>query len=181
MKDCEFASEVDFMTELVWQLEWEQLCQVVREDLLVGGRLINTRDSLGATVLLTVVRSMTLSACEAAVETVRVLLAAGADPDMADEEGVTPLHWCVIVSAREGEPLLEVLQMLLRAGADVNRADKDGWTPLYSCVYYNCPQMIPPLLQAGARRDLRETIWGRTPLEYAEELGNTRLVELLRE
>lgn len=181
MEDCELASEVDFMTDLAWQLEWEQLSQVVREDLLVGGGLINARDSLGATVLLTVVKSLTMSSCAAAVETVRVLLAAGADPDMADEEGVTPLHWCVIVSAREGTPLLEVLQLLLRAGADVNRADKDGWTPLYSCVYYNCPQMIPPLLLAGARRDLRESTWGRTPLEYAEEMGKDAIVALLRE
>lgn len=94
---------------------------------------------------------------------------------------MTPLHWCVIEGAVRGEPQLEVLQLLLRAGADVNRADKDGWTPLYSCVNYRFPEMIPYLLQAGARRDLRESTWGRTPLEYAGELGDERAVALLRE
>lgn len=168
---------VERMTALAFEGEWELLREMVLADVLEGGLHINARNAEGVGVLHTVVRTHG----DDAAEMVRVLLRAGADPDMADAEGVTPLHWCVIEGAVRGEPQLEVLQLLLRAGADVNRADKDGWTPLYSCVNYRFPEMIPYLLQAGARRDLRESIWGRTPLEYAGELGDERAVALLRE
>lgn len=168
---------VERMTELASEGEWKLLREMVLADILEGGLHINVRDAEGFGVLHTVVRTHG----DDAAEMVRMLLAAGVDPDMADAEGVTPLHWCVIESARRGEPQLAVLHWLLRAGADVNRADKDGWTPLYSCVNYQFPEMIPHLLQAGARRDLRETTWGRTPLEYAEELGAETAAALLRE
>lgn len=168
---------VERMTELASESEWALLREMVLVDLLEGGSHINASDAEGFGVLHNVVRTHG----DDAAEMVRMLLAVGAAPDMADAEGVTPLHWCVIESARRGEPQLKVLHLLLRAGADVNRPDKDGWTPLYSCVNYQFPEMIPHLLQAGARRDLREATWGRTPLEYAEELGDETAAALLRE
>ena len=58
------------------------------------------------------------------VETVQLLLSAGADKDKADNDGKTPL----IRAAGEGH--IETVRLLLSAGADKDKADSDGKTPL---------------------------------------------------
>lgn len=55
---------------------------------------------------------------------VRALIAKGADPNAADHDGGTALHWAVAGGS------FEVVRLLLEAGADPVRADKDGMTPL---------------------------------------------------
>jgi ankyrin repeat protein len=52
------------------------------------------------------------------VDVVRVLLARGANPAMADDAGQTPLHWATF------GPHVEVTRALLAAGAPVDRRDR---------------------------------------------------------
>lgn len=66
-----------------------------------------------------------LLACHVgAADIVRLLLAAGADPDRADTLGSTPLLW----AAYKGH--LEVVCLLLAAHAKVNLPDSEGDTPI---------------------------------------------------
>jgi len=58
----------------------------------------------------------------------RLLLAAGADPDAADERGCTPLHR-VIASRLVRDPA-PLVALLLAAGADPTRTNAEGATPL---------------------------------------------------
>ena len=59
------------------------------------------------------------------LETVRVLVSAGADVKARLRGGYTPLH----VASWQGH--LPVVQVLLESGADVNARDDRGATPLY--------------------------------------------------
>ena len=73
------------------------------------------------------------------VDIVRLLLATGADPNLAQREGVTPL-----MLARRSSLLT---RMLLDAGADVHLRDAEGRTAL---SYAEHPDVIRMLLAAGA-------------------------------
>ena len=55
---------------------------------------------------------------------VKMLLNVGADPNLPDNTGESPLYWAV----RQGDTA--VVQLLLEARADPNRADVRGQTPL---------------------------------------------------
>ncbi|XP_050026733.1 ankyrin repeat, SAM and basic leucine zipper domain-containing protein 1-like [Dermacentor andersoni] len=62
---------------------------------------------------------------EAALVTcAEVLLKHGADPDLADRDGVTPL----MLAAREG--YCQLIELLLDRGVDAKRLDSQGWTSL---------------------------------------------------
>ena len=52
-----------------------------------------------------------------------MLLAAGADTNLADHDGWTPLHSCVYYE------LSELVPMLLKAGANPRQRDLQGDTP----------------------------------------------------
>jgi len=61
---------------------------------------------------------------------IRLLLAAGSEVDVADKDGMTPLHWAALMGHEE------VVGILLDAGADANRRTtaktgtrESGWTP----------------------------------------------------
>jgi len=61
---------------------------------------------------------------------VSALLKAGADPNVKDFEGKTPLHYAVI-TARKRFPNTAIIIALLKAGANPNLQDNNGNTPLH--------------------------------------------------
>ena len=63
---------------------------------------------------------MTWAACSGHVAVAEMLIAAGAEVNLANNYGMTPLHW----AARNGH--LEVVQLLLRHGADKELKSKDS-------------------------------------------------------
>jgi ankyrin repeat protein len=79
------------------------------------------------------------------------LLTSGADINVRDENGLTPLHYAMMRRNLD----LEVIKLLLSAGADPNTSTKDGLTPLNFAKYYNgsCkvwPDLETELFNAGA-------------------------------
>jgi ankyrin repeat protein len=68
------------------------------------------------------------AAREGAVDTVRVLLDAGANINLPDPDGSTPLLLAIINFH------YDIAGVLLDRGADVNAADSKGRTPLYAAV-----------------------------------------------
>lgn len=114
------------------------------------------------------------------VKKLTVLLAAGAAPNVKDEDGFTALE----LAAEHGHS--ECVRLLIEAGADVNAAQIDGRTALIAAMdhvwfendgdYEDCVRQI---IEAGADVNAGKGEAGETPLMYAvrrDSVGSIRLL-----
>jgi ankyrin repeat protein len=104
---------------------------------------------------------------------VRVLLEAGADKEVANKNGMTPLN----NAALNGHEAVVVL--LLEAGADKEAATRLGATPLYNAALKGHEAVVRLLLEAGAGKETANKN-GKT-LKIAAENGHAAVVVLLLE
>src|SRR5215831_6258087 len=83
---------------------------------------------------------------QGSLDTVRVLVAAGANISHASADGSSPL----LVAVQNGH--YEIGRFLLEHGADPNRANDKGWTPLYIAVANRdaLTTAVPPPSKEGA-------------------------------
>ena len=139
--------------------------------------------SFGRCLLLAVVFAVTLSGASSiaplaeAVELgrpqhVRGLLEDGLDPNGAQADGMTALHWA---AHRDN---LETAELLLEFGADPDAQNRYGVTPLYlACVNGN-GAMVGLLVTAGANPNGVQR-GGETVLMTAARTGNVDAVRVL--
>lgn len=113
-----------------------------------------------------------LAASQGNAEIVSLLLEAGANPNIRDEEKQTPLMMLY------GENASEILDLLLRAGAKVNVKDAEGRTPLMVAAEEGNIEAIQTLLTAGAKVNKRDNE-GCTALMYAVEEENVESVKAI--
>ncbi len=117
-----------------------------------------------------------LAAHSADAELLRVLLEQGADPEIPNEKGTTPLMAAAGIGARSPgedagtlEEVHEVVEFLLNLGADINAVDQDGETAMHGAAYKNAPSTVELLDARGADINIwnRENNFGWTPLTIA--------------
>ena len=142
------------------------------------------------------------------VEAVRSLLQRGGDPDAAQGDGMTALHWAAErgdvevarllidagaaldpvtrmgaytpahLAARGGHSA--VLQALLTGGASASAPTSTGGvTPLHFAATSASPESALALLEHGADPDAREGRWGQTPLMFAAAAGRADVIRAL--
>ena len=122
-----------------------------------GTTIINTRDyTTGETALHIVIKRGDMTY-------VRFLLAKGADPNMKDNRGNTPL----LLAATSG--LTEMINVLIQQGANVNIGNASGETPLIRAVQNRDLATARVLLTAGADPDQPDLLAGKSARDYATD------------
>lgn len=130
-----------------------------------GSTVVNHRGSDGNAALHIIVRSRNVS-------WLGFLLSKGADPNIADANGDTPL----ILASRSG--FSEGVARLLMKRALVDKANRLGETALIAAVQTRQPGIVRVLLEAGADPDKQDHAAGYSARDYARR--DTRSTELLR-
>jgi ankyrin repeat protein len=103
---------------------------------------------------------------------VRTLLADRADPNQAEPDGTTALHWAV---RRNDGPTVE---LLLNAGASASKSNRYGTTPLAVAATNGHAQIIERLLKAGADAESAGSD-GETALMIAARTGKVDVLKVL--
>jgi len=103
---------------------------------------------------------------------VNVLLSAGANPNLANTRGETPLMYL------GDHATTELVGDLLSAGADVNASDQSGATPLINLAASGSFEVVKRLLDAGARIDVEDNN-GNTLLMSAAQNEDPQLLRHL--
>lgn len=122
-----------------------------------GTTVVNTRDFSSRETALHIV------AKKGNLLYLRFLLQKGADPNLRDKDGNTPLM--LAVSGGFGD----MVSPLVAARVNVNQGNDSGETPLIRAVQRRDPAMVRELLAAGADPDQADSLAGKSARAYAEE------------
>lgn len=107
------------------------------------------------------------------LETIRKLLADGADPNVIDENHLTPLIW-----ATSFRGSIEAVNELLKYGANPNMVGSFNRSPLFIGCFWQNLDKVKVLLLNGADPSISDG-YGQSPLYMASQHGNFEMVEEL--
>lgn len=114
------------------------------------------------------------------VEVIRMLLAAGANPNATCKEGENALHNLIRpLNGREPTALTLAVSELVAAGADYNHQNNIGWTPLHVAAFSERGAAIRVLHSFGARLDVYDKN-GNTFLDNLCRLYGSHEIDSLR-
>jgi uncharacterized protein len=120
-----------------------------------GSVIINTRDDVsGETALHIVVARRDTT-------WLSFLLAKGANANLADKKGVSPLMLATQYGYADG------VNLLLKNKALVDATNRSGETALIRAVHLRNAEMVRILIKAGANPDKRDAVSGQSAREYA--------------
>ena len=118
---------------------------------------------------------LSFAARENDMEAARWLIANGAEVNVKNEEGWTPLHLAVVDNAAE------IAKILIVNGAEVNAKTEEGWTPLHAASTYDAADVAKLLIDNGTDVNAKRND-GETPLDVILEYsGRSAMESLLRQ
>lgn len=152
---------------------------------LKAGMSLNAKDAGGRPAIVAVLANGKLFSGDALgsmghallrerLDALQYLLSAGADPNIADTNGITALHEAGMYRA-----FVPAIKPLIKAGARLDVAEsKYNFNPLHMAVLSNNVEGVRELLAAGANPDgLAKQSF--TALMFALNAGNDSIVDLL--
>jgi ankyrin repeat protein len=144
----------------------------IAELLMDKGLSYNDRNEHGAT--------MFFSAGKSPMEAVNYMIEHGANQNVEDSSGTTPLH----IAAQRGNT--EVATYLIELGADVNKVNEHGWTPLKFSLWSEDTSMLELLLEKGATIEIIDAecetgcqTYESSPLHLASRRGAADFMDIL--
>jgi ankyrin repeat protein len=180
----EFQEQLDFFSEFIAQTAWEDAPHPLNEAAKFGSvsdvagvlkhrkKALDKQDDEGQTPLANAV-------VQEQVGVVRFLLEQGADPNIPNKNGLTPLdHACT----RNKAVATTLAKLLLDKGAVVNtkRPNPSNITTLYWAVSADNTELVKLLIEHGA--DIKEGLdTGETALHHAADRGDLEIAKLLIE
>lgn len=158
---AQFQSEGYKFLEAVKDREGDEATDMLSKP---GSQLVNARDlTSGDTGLhIVVARSDALW--------IRFLLQRGADPNIRNKKGITPLQLATAMGFADG------VEALIKGGASVNVSDQTGETPLIAAVHSRNVAMVRLLLEKGADPDHNDNS-GRSARNYLDLMGGNTLLK----
>lgn len=154
---AQFSDNYNFL-KAVKDADGQKVTDLVQKP---GSTVINSRDvTTGETALHLVIarRDGTW---------LRFLLAKGANPNLADNKGNTPLMNAVQGRFEDG------VTILLGNGAQVDKANGSGETPLIRAVQLRDVGLVRLLVANGANADRKDSIAGMSARDYAQQESRT--------
>lgn len=106
-----------------------------------------------------------IAAYQGTLDSIELLLNAGADVNAQNANGDTSLHTVATIKS-ENKQAIQVIYALLDAGADVNAQNANGDTPLHTAIHSGNLNIINTLLNSGADVNIANKE-GVTPLTKA--------------
>lgn len=163
---AQFQSEGFEFLEAVRDEDGQKVTDALNEP---GSTIVNTRDrTTGETALhiATTARNSTW---------IRFFLQRGANPNIANREGVTPL----MIAASLGD--VDSVEALVKGGARIDVSNDAGETPLMTAVHRRDLTIVKLLLAKGANPDKNDNS-GRSARDYVALMNsNGPLLDLLAE
>lgn len=149
--------------------QWQRIERLLRDG-LDPNRRVTAR---GLTLLMCALTGPSVSP-----ETIAALLSAGADPNLAADDGQTAMHWAVraIAAGDFAKEALEAFDLLARRGGDIEAESAAGETPLLVAVGLGSPEAVAALMLAGADPGIQNRR-GQSALARARGTGRADLVD----
>merc|ERR1712032_638008 len=121
-----------------------------------------------------------LAAAIADMQVCEALLDAGADPAAQSGEECTVLHYLVQSQSPDAAALVSRLLKNPIAREGINAGDSMGCTALHRAAEVGDAGVVGVLLQQGADKTVKETVYGKTAEKVAEEMNQPKVLQLLR-
>jgi ankyrin repeat protein len=135
-------------------------------ELLQKGIAVDVQGPDGSTALLWATHNRSL-------QSVRGLIAAGADPNLANQYGISPL----LEACRQGNAAIAFA--LLSARANPSQPGTEGETPLMAASATGNLELAQKLVALGVNVNAKERVQDQTALMWASEAGHTEVVRAL--
>ncbi|SPR12432.1 ankyrin repeat domain-containing protein [Orientia tsutsugamushi] len=108
------------------------------------------------------------------VDIVKLMLDSGADPNVQNMYGATPLHFAIVDNCN-----VDIIYLLLDKNANINAQNKNGSTPLHNAAFHGRNSIIMQIISnSAADIDLQDND-GQTLLHIAAQNCSQDLVEFL--